>query len=280
MATYFTELLIQVALYAALAMSLWLLAARAGLVSVCHAAFFGIGAYASAIIRDSVGVGLAAGVAVAACLALIVARFANALPVEYFVLVSFAIQTVISGVYLNWLGLTRGGMGIPGVPPIVAMSRSVVASLTGASCVLVIGLVAFIARTPYGRLLAAIRDDERFAASLAKNIPRQKTVVTVLAATIAAAIGSLYAHWVGYVSPETFDVNRSILLLSMVIVGGAERVFGAALGAALLVLIPEVARLVVGGPIAANLQGIFYGIVLVAAVVTRPRGIWSRGRVS
>jgi len=278
MSAYATELLLQIAMYGALAASLNIVAGRTGLLSVCHAAFFAVGAYSSAIVTVRLGLpivlGVATGIVLASGIGLAIAAVAGRLKQEYFVLVTFAFQTVVSGVLLNWIAVTRGGMGIPAISPLSVSGKTSSAVGVMMVCILIVISAAYVTRSPYGRVLTAIRDDERFAASLGKDVPQAKAIAVTTSAAMAAVVGSLYAHWVGYVSPESFNINRSILILSMLILGGADTTIGAVSGAVVLVVIPEVARVAVGGPIAANLQGVFYGAVLVLAVTLRAKGIW------
>jgi len=274
---YVLELLSLIAIYTALTASLNLLAGYAGLVSVCHAAFFAVGAYTSAILSTrygwSVGGGALVALIAAGALGFSVARLAGRLRDEYFLLVTFALQVVTSGVLLNWIELSRGAMGISNVPRLLSSAGNSAIALVATSGLMVFA-ARYLERLPFGHALLAIRDDQRFAASLGKNVPRVKALAASVSAGMAALAGSLYAHWMQFVSPESFKVDKSILILSMVILGGKNTAIGSLGGAATLLIIPEVARLVVGGPVAANLQGIFYGLVLVITLSLRPSVLW------
>jgi branched-chain amino acid transport system permease protein len=123
-------------------------------------------------------------------------------------------------------------------------------------------------------VLHAIRDDEVFAKSLGKNTLRARVSAFAVSAGLAATAGSLYAHYVTYIDPTSFTVNESILILSMVILGGAGSRLGPLAGAAVLVFLPEGLRMAgFSTPTAANLRQIAYGSLLVVMMLFRPRGL-------
>jgi branched-chain amino acid transport system permease protein len=278
MTGYLGELVSLIALYTILVAALDLVAGRAGLVSVCHGAFFAVGAYSAAVLTTKHSSVLLAGtvaITLASLLGAAVGAVAARVRAEYFLIVTFGFQIIASALLVNWTAVTRGPMGITGIKRIATTSAANAAVLVAAAIVTVI-LVRYLAESPYGRILSAIHDDEVFATSLGKNVTLVKTSVFAVSAGLAASAGLLYAHWAQYIAPNTFDINRSILLVSMLVLGGSSTTLGVITGPAVLVLIPELARLLVGGPIAANLQGIFYGVVLIVCVSFRPNGIWGR----
>jgi branched-chain amino acid transport system permease protein len=131
-----------------------------------------------------------------------------------------------------------------------------------------------LVRSPYGRVLKAIREDEKFAQSLGKNVNCYKIQVFVLGGMLAAIAGTLYAHYVRFIDPTGFTVLESILITSMVILGGAGSLRGPVLGAAILVVFPEALRFLgLPGSVAANLRQIFYGSLLILVMLYRPQGL-------
>lgn len=283
---YFQQIAVFFAFYAILAVSLDLLAGHTGLLSIAHAAFYGIGAYTSAILTVRCGVpfsvGLVAGMALAAVLSLGVSLPSLRLQDDYFVIATFGFQMIALSVLNNWIAVTRGPMGIPGIPQPVILGWHIDTNgeflfLAAVFAAIAHFTVWLIVTSPYGRVLHAIREDEVFAKALGKNTLRFKVTVFAVSAALAAAAGSLYAHYITYIDPTNFTVMESILMLAMVIIGGASSTWGPLIGAFVLVTLPEALRFV-GFPVAvaASVRQVVYGTLLMTMMVFRPRGIVGR----
>lgn len=283
---YLLHILVLVGIYTVLAVSLDLLVGQAGLLSIAHAAFYGVGAYASALLAVHVGApflgGVVVGMAVAAVVSLLVSLPSLRLHDDYFVIAAFGFQMILFSIFNNWVDLTRGPLGIAAIPrpSIVGWGvRSPVDFTVLATAFAVVSyiVVGRIATSPFGRVLRALREDEVFTQALGKNTLRFKVSAFAVSAALAASAGSLYAHYVTYIDPTSFTVMESILVLSMVIIGGAGSPWGPVIGAAVLVALPEALRFV-GFPtsMAANLQQIVYGTLLVVMMMVRPRGLVGR----
>ena len=283
---YFLHILILIAIYTILAVSLDLLAGHTGLLSLSHAAFYGLGAYSSALLTTQKGVpfwvGVLAGMAVAALVSLVVSLPSLRLHDDYFVIVTFGFQVILYSIFNNWMDVTHGPMGVPGIPPPtfagqVVQSHSAFLVLAAFFAVFAYFVVGRLTSGPFGRVLRAIREDETFASALGKNTLRFKVTVFAVGAALAASAGSLYAHYITYIDPSSFTVMESILIISMVIIGGAGSRWGPVIGAILLTALPEALRFV-GLPeaAAANLRQIFYGALLVLMMMFRPRGLVGR----
>lgn len=280
---YLLHVVVLVAIYAILAVSLDLIAGRTGLVSVAHAAFYGLGAYTAALLGIHSGVpfllSVPIGMLIAIGASLTVSLTSARLHDDYFVIATFAFQMVLFSVFNNLIGLTRGPLGISGIPKASVFGWTVQSSLAFAVLAILLAGVAYlvidrIANSPLGRVLLAIREDEVFAAALGKNTLKIKAAVFAVSAALAASAGSLYAHYVGYIDPQSFTVVESILVISMVIVGGAGSRWGPVIGAILLVLLPEILRFVgLPNAVAANVRQILYGALVLAAMIIRPRGL-------
>ncbi len=131
--------------------------------------------------------------------------------------------------------------------------------------------------SPFGRVMHAIREDEVVAKSLGKNTLRFKITVFAVSAALAAMAGSLYAHYISYIDPTSFTVMESILVIAMVIIGGAGSLWGPLIGAFVLVMLPEGLRFLgLPSAVAANLRQIIYGSLLVVMMMVRPRGLVGR----
>ena len=277
---YLWHILVILGLYTMLGLSLNLVVGYTGLLSLCHAGFYGVGAYTTALLMISLHWGFfpALGVAAlfAALLGLVVALPALRLKGDYFVLATLGAQIILYDLFYNWTGLTRGSYGLTGIPVPHVFGWEVgspfayflfVAAFT-ALCALLLGKLT---ESPFGRVLRAIRSDEMAMASLGKNTVGFKLTAFCLAAALAAIPGGLFAGYMRYIDPSSFTLMESILILSMVVVGGAGSRSGPMLGALVLVLLPEILRFAqFSDAVAANLRQIIYGVALVVVMRFRP----------
>lgn len=280
---YILHILILINIYIILVISLDLIAGYTGLLSISHAAFYGIGAYATALLsihfQTNFLFNMLFGIVGAAVLGAIIAFPSLRIHDDYFVIATFGFQMIVYSIFNNWVDLTRGPLGIPGIP---------VASLFGFNIdnhwkfLILSAIFAFLAylllhklvNSPYGRVLKAIREDEVFAQSLGKNVNSYKIQVFIIGGALASVAGNLYAHYVTFIDPTSFTILESILVISMVIIGGAGSLRGPAIGAVVLVILPEALRFVgLPSSVAANLRQIFYGSLLVLMMLYRPQGL-------
>lgn len=280
---YLYHLLIYFEIYAIVAMSLNLLIGYGGLLQVAHAAYYGIGAYAAALLWTKLGLGffpgLLAGALTAAALSLLVSLPAWRFKGDYFVMISIAVQTLLYAILYNWTDLTNGPFGISGISRPVIVDYSFVT--TGSISVLYGGLalalgmvMALLKWSPFGRALQAMRDDELAARSVGIPVDWLKLQAFALASAMVGIAGGLYAAYVSYIDPTSFSLNESILMLSMVIVGGTGNVRGPLVGAAVLILLPEALRFLhLPDAVAANVRLLAYGLLLVAMMHLRPQGL-------
>lgn len=283
MSVYLLGILVTIAIFALAAVSLDLLIGYTGLFTIVHGALFGMGAYASAIVALQLGLGFWAGAGAAilagAAVSLLIALPSLRISGHYLVLASFGVQEVLYGFYLNLDGLTGGPGGIRGVPRPTLFgaaidSNGAYLALYAAITILVVLALRRLLASSYGLLLKAVREDELAPQALGKNVVALKIQAFVLAGAVAGLSGSLYAHYVTFVSPESFDVHASIFILTMVLIGGMGTLWGPVLGAALLIALPELLRFL---PFSSTELGpmrqIVYGAVLMAFCFLRPQGI-------
>ena len=281
--SYALHLIILLELYLILTFSLNLVVGYCGMLSLAHAAFFGVGAYVSTLLQVGAGLPWAAAsmiaVASAALLSLLVAVPSLRLRGDYFVLASLGFQIVFSTVLLNWIQVTRGPYGIAGVPrPSLLGETAQSAESMFAICTvtLLVSLVYFrlLDASPFGRALRALREDEVAAIALGKDVHRLKIHALTVASAFAALAGVLYAGYMRYIDPSSFGMPESLFLVSMVVVGGAGNLRGPAAGTALMLALPEVLRfLSIPDALAANLRQIIYGMLIIVLMRIRPRGI-------
>ena len=273
---YILHLLIFITIYVMLAQSLSLTAGFAGMISLAHAGFYGIGAYATAILSVNYHLPfiltLPIGMLICGLLALIVSTIALRTVDDYFIICTLGIQIVIFSIMNNWVGLTNGPMGIPGIPSIIIFGIDFSSKfLFLLLCIVLLISFFYILRraikSNFGRVLIALSEDEIYTQSTGKNVYKYKVIAFTISAMIAAVPGVLYAHYITYIDPTSFTVDESIFILSIVIIGGVRNLWGILFAAALLVLIPEALRFI-GLPnnIAANLRQIIYGIILIVVI--------------
>jgi branched-chain amino acid transport system permease protein len=183
-------------------------------------------------------------------------------------------------VFLNWIPLTGGLEGIYGIPrPEVfgwhVSTRSDFALFAGILCVITLTFLWALIRSPYGRTLVALRDDDVAARALGKNTLVFKVSIFAITGALAGLIGSGYASYIQFVNPDDFTIHLAIVLVAMVLVGGMGTVKGAMVGAVLLVAIPESLRMVAMPPSMVGVaQKALYGLVLVLFALLRPQGLF------
>jgi branched-chain amino acid transport system permease protein len=285
---YVFHVLVVAGIYVMLAESLNLVVGFAGIPAMGHAAFSCIGAYTSSLLALRFGVspfvGMLAGAAAGGMLGLVVAYPALRLEGDYLALATFGAGVIVYNVAKNWMGLTRGPMGLPGIPPFKLGGFAI--DSTGAYLILVAIVAALvlracrnIAKSTFGRNLTSVREDETAAIALGKNTVRLKLIAFVAGAFFAGIAGSLYAHYITFIDPSSFTVMESITILLMVIFGGMGSIPGAVVGALLLVVIPELLRFVgLPSSVAAPLRQMMYGLLLVLLMLWRPQGILGKYR--
>ncbi len=288
MAAYLAHYLVMVGIYTILAVSLNLLVGYAGIFSLAHAAVYGIGAYASALVALKLGLGFWGGLVVAAvagaCAAALVGIPSLRVAGDYYIVASFGLQVVILTVFMNWTDLTNGHAGLVGIPrprvfglvidnpfKYVVLSLAL-AALTYAICRRLTG-------SAFGRTLRAVREDEIAAQATGKNVVLVKIVITTISSALGALGGSLYAHYITYINPSSFTLDESIFIMSLVILGGTERLAGPVVGAFILLAVPEALKfLAIPDTVAAPTRQVLYGGLLILFMFVRPEGILGRAR--
>jgi len=285
---YLLHILILIGIYVILAESLNLIVGYTGLLSIAHAAFYGFGAYVAALMALKLNspfiVNMICAIIVSGLLGGLVGIPSLRIKGHYFVISTCAFHVIAFNVLNNWVSFTGGPMGLPGIPqPIIVgwniSSRKEFLSLTFAFAVLTIWICRRIIRSPFGRVLKAIREDEIFTLAAGKNVAIYKISIFVIGSGIAAIAGVLYAHYISFVEPRSFTVMESIFIISVVIIGGAGSLWGPVIGAVVLVTLPELLRFLgLPNAIAANIRQILYGGLLVVFMMWRPQGLVGKFR--
>ncbi len=280
---YVLHLFILICFYTLLSQSLNLSAGFSGLISLAHAGFYGIGAYTTAILSVQFGISFWLSIPLAMLISGVVAFIISLIALrtveDYFIICTLGIQVILFSIMNNWMDLTRGPLGIPGIPSISLLSFNFDSKISFLLLSLFfVAIIWFVLRniskSGFGKTLTAISEDEIYTQSIGKNVYLSKTVSFTLSAMFAAIPGVLYAHYISYIDPTSFTVTESIFILSIVIIGGLGNMTGSFLAAAFLVLLPEVLRFV-GMPdnIAANMRQIIYGLILVIVMMTGKNGV-------
>ncbi|MBE6237507.1 MAG: branched-chain amino acid ABC transporter permease [Bacteroidales bacterium] len=281
---YFLHIVIMLNIYIMLVLSANLPVGMARLLTLCQAAFYGIGAYVSAYFLMQFNLPF---IVVALAVMLItgafswIVSFASVkLKNDYFILGTLGFQMIAYTVLYNWTDVTRGPYGIPGIPGIKIFGSWEIsgvlayAILTFVTMCMVVMFFHLIKTSPYGRLLKAMRSDELSVQSVGRNTVVARSWAFFLSAAISGLAGLFYASYVSYIDPTSFTLDESIFIISALFIGGVGNIRGPVLGAAFVVLLPEVLRFV-GLPdaIAANMIQIIYGLSLVLVMYFRPQGL-------
>jgi branched-chain amino acid transport system permease protein len=280
---YLLHILVIAGIYIILTLSLNLIVGYTGLPALGHAAFSCIGAYTSSLLALNMGLstwlGLLIGASVAAVSGVVIGYPAVRLKGDYLALATFGLGVIIYSIAKNWVSLTRGPMGLPGIPGFSIFSFQLSDIWSYLLLVLVFaGITIFIinriVNSPFGRILRSIREDEIASQALGKDTVKHKLLVFIIGAFFAGIAGSLYAHYITFIDPSSFTVTESITILLMVIFGGMGSIQGSIVGAVILVVFPELLRFI-GMPssIAAPMRQMIYGLLLVVLMLKRPQGI-------
>jgi branched-chain amino acid transport system permease protein len=285
---YMLSQLTQILIYGVVGLGLMLLSGFTGQFSMGHAAFLGIGAYTEAVLLKA-GVPfplplIAAGV-LAAAMGVVVGLPALRVRGIYLAIATLSLGVVVEEVLARWEHVTGGnaGMAVPGLNAFgFALNTGVPFYLLCLTVAVLSTLaVANLLRSPTGRAFVAIRDSEVSARSMGIHLAQYKTLSFALSAFFTGLAGALYAHAVGFLSPDQFGIIQSLDLLLMVVIGGLGSLHGAFFGAVFLIAMPQAIAIAkdwlppaIGG--AAGLQALVYGLVLMGFVMFEPTGLYGR----
>jgi branched-chain amino acid transport system permease protein len=271
---YAMQIAITTLLFVMLTASLNFVTGTAGLMTLGHAAFYGVGAYSAALLATKLDwpfwATLPAAGATACVGGILVALPTMRLTSIYFAVATLGIGEMIVVAIVNWVGLTRGPMGIRGIPPLTLGGHdglSVNLAVTGAVALAMLWALSRLTHSYYGNALRALREDDACAEAMGVPTVRLKIESFAIACFCAGVAGALHAHTSGYISPDSFRFAESILILSMAVVGGLGSLPGAALGAAILIVLPELLRGF------GNLRMVAVGVILFTCILFLPKGL-------
>lgn len=289
---YLLAILITTLIYVLLALSLDFQYGFTGLINFGHVGFFALGAYAAALGAVKwqwpplVGFGLA--LLLPALLAWPLGRVALRLRDDYLAIVTLGFSEIVRLVLISEKDLTNGGQGVPGVPRLFTglgtnfVNDLALAGLLVLVCLAVVALLREVTRSPYGRLIQAIRDDETALLALGKNPARFKTQVLMLGGSLAGLAGAFYAHYISFVTPDQFTPLVTFYVWMAIIMGGVGRLRGAVAGAFLLVAFLEGSRVIrdvlpgVSEVALSNVRLAVVGLALILFMRFAPQGLFGR----
>ena len=273
---YFMQLANTSIIFFIIVMGLNFVIGFSGQISLASTAFWGIGAYTSAILTTRFGVSFWIALPISAIVAMLVGFItgypALRLSKFYLGIATVGIGEIISLVLLNWTSMTNGSDGIPGIPRPRIGSYIISSNFQFFYLFLIIAIILFIAsvkvkHSRFGRGLLAIKNNEIAAAATGIPTHRYKTVAFALSALYAGIAGSLYAHLIGFISPDLFVFRQTVVFLCMFMIGGAGSLIGPAIGSVLLTLLPEFMRFMQAYYMA------FYGLLVALLAIVMPKGI-------
>lgn len=276
-APFLIHIAILVLLYSIGAASLHLIL-RMGHISLAHAAFLGLGGYASALLTTKLGVpfpiAFVASGLLPAAVALVFGPILLRLKGVYFVLMTFTFGEVVRLIFVEWQGLTGGSDGIYRIPPPhpVLLSRFVFYYFALGMAVVCVGAVASMLMSPIGRTIDSIRESDQLAQSSGVPVLRFKVMIFAIACGVVGLQGSLLAHYIRYISPSAYTFNESLMFIIMNVIGGMNHLAGALVGAVFMTALPELLRGWV------EYQRILYGVTLVLIMLYIPGGLIDIGR--
>ena len=252
-----------------------------GLVNLGHMVFFGVGAYASAILTLH-GVpwyfALILSGLIASLIGIIIAAITVRLKDDYFQIATLGLAFIAIAVSRNWISLTRGALGLPGVPKIIQNNFYYMLFVLA---ITVISIIFFywLTNSKTGKVFQAIRDDETAAQVLGKNTYFYKVLSIAISTFFAGIAGSLFVHYINFVDPTIFDLEFFVLILSMLIAGGLASIGGSIVGVVALSIMMDSIRFLftnVSPELIGALRQMIFMAILIAILIYRPKGLFGR----
>ena len=274
--SYYSDVLVFVAIHSIIATGLTLLLGFAGQISLGQAAFYGVGAYTSGLLTTKLGLspwlGMPAGMALAGGLAYVVGMPALRLKGHYLAMATLGFGMILYIVFNEYVSLTGGPSGFGEIPQFNFFGLKLDTTLSfyyfaWSLAVLVLAVSLNIVKSRPGRALRAIHDSEIAAQAMGVDTAKAKLQIFVLSGMLGAMAGSLYAHFVSFINPPPFDIFFSLKVLMMVVIGGIGSVWGALIGAVIITFLPEWLAFLEDFDVLAN------GLILLVIVVFSPDGL-------
>ncbi len=280
---FYLGILSYAGIYGILAMSFTLVHGTAGMFTIAHAAFFGLGAYASAMLDkllppELMLLGMLFGIAFAGACAAAVAAVALRERGQYLMLVTFSVQIIFSVALLN-LPFTGGDNGIGEIVALQLGPLRIKGQIAATVAVwvltaLVYLVLRYVERSNLGRTLRAIREDEFAVEALGVNVFAAKLFAFVVSAGLAGFAGALFAHYSSYINPASFSFEAAILVVTISVLGGQYSLTGALVGAVIVTWLPQLIGFIgIQSEKVASVTQIIYAAIIIAVLFLRPSGI-------
>ena len=273
---YYLRILVLIGIYVILTSSLNIVNGYTGMFSLGHAAFYGIGAYTSAILVKQMGWpvwgGMILAAFVAAACGYLIAKPTIRLTGIFLTLVTLGFTIIVMLILLNWTSLTKGPLGIAGVPAPSFRGKPFLTPVPYYYLVLMLDIVTLfcisrLVHSRFGRALKAIREDEAAADMCGVNLAHYKIAAFVIAAAMAGIAGSFYGHYMRYISPDAFSHLETFAILTMLAFGGPGNLLGPIVGPVVLISLTEAFR------VFADYRMIIYGLLLIFMMLFRREGL-------
>ncbi len=287
MSYYLMSLMALLPVFIILGVSFNLLLGYGGLLSVSHAGFFGVGAYITALLVRDYSLEFLPAVVIAALVTAVastaVGYAAARLSDEYLFLITIAVQILLFELFNN-LRITGRSAGLSGVPRPTIFGWSFTSNFAYGVIAWIICLVMAVVgyrlvKSPYGRLLRALKEDDPASRSLGKRVLRTKVSVFAVSAAMAGVAGGLYATYIRHVSPQEFNFHRTIEILSITVIGGLGVYWGPFAGAFLVVALPQMLSFLdIPNSVAGPVNGLVYSGLVLALLIFRPQGLLGSSR--
>lgn len=274
---YILHIMITIGLYAILTLSLNLVTGYTGQFSMAHAAFYGIGAYIAALTMlrwgASFWIALILSAVLAAIFGLVLGLPALRLQGDYLGIVTLGFGEIVRLVFVNWINVTRGPMGLPGIPSpqigsYVFNSKTPYYYLILVLLAITIFCMHRLTNSRFGLGLITVREDEVAASAIGINNTKLKLAAFTIGALFAGVAGAFFAGYISFVSPDSFMFIDSVTILAMVVLGGMGSIMGSIIGATVLVIAPELLRFLMA------YRMLLYGLMMIIMMIYKPEGFW------
>lgn len=284
---YFQHLLVLSGIFIILTTSWNLLAGYSGLLNLGHAAFYGIGGYVSALLALKLGIspwiGLPIGGIISSVFGIFLGIPSFRLSGPYLAITTIGFSEILRLVSMNWVELTRGSLGLYGIPPLtpIKISNSLTIKFVSEQSyyyvVLVFALLSLfvvnrLIHSEFGITLKSMREDELGSESIGIDTSRYKLTVFMISAFFAGFAGALYAHYIRLISPEMLSLGETFTVLTMVMIGGLGTLFGPVIGAVILTFLSEGLRFLEDA-VKLDIRFVIYGALLMATILFMRNGI-------
>lgn len=279
-------------IFAISSIGLNLIVGYAGLLSLCQAAFLAIGAYSTAILMTAYGTGFFLSMIIsgltASVMGLLIGIPSLRLKGDYLAIATLGFGEIVKNIILNWDSLTKGPMGINGIPgfsiagtTLTYMDKQAWAILIWIIVAISYYLIRRTVRSRIGRALEAIREDEIAASAMGINTAKYKVGAFTFGAFLAGIAGSIFACFNQSVAPLTFDFMMSIMILCMAVLGGLGNSFATLIGTVIIIITSELPRLLgISHIIPPQLNQILFCSILIIMMIYRPQGLIGRIKIN